>query len=40
MLENRPMDINHLETLAHTSVIPARQKQFTRGNIFNNAPVG
>ena len=33
------LEFNYLETLAKTFIIPARQNQFIKGNIFNNAPV-
>ena len=39
MLAYTPVEFNYLETLAKTSIIPSRQKQFTRENIFKNAPV-
>ena len=39
MLAYTPVDFNYLETLAKTFIIPARQNQFIRENIFNNAPV-
>ena len=38
MLANTPVEFNYLETLAKTSIIPARQNQLIQ-NIFNNAPV-
>ena len=31
--------VNYLESLAKTSIIPARRNQFIQQNIFNNAPV-
>ena len=34
-----PVEINYLETLAKTLIIPARQHQFSQENTFNNAPV-
>ena len=34
-----PVELNCLETLAKTFIIPARQNQFIQENIFNNAPV-
>ena len=34
-----PVELNYLESLAWTSIIPARQNPFIQGNIFNNAPV-
>ena len=34
-----PVENNHLETLAKTFIIPARQNQFIQENIFNNAPI-
>ena len=39
MLAYTPVEFNYLETLAKTFIIPARQNQFIRGNIFNTAPV-
>ena len=39
MLAYAPVEYNHLETLAKTFIIPARQNQFIRENIFNNAPI-
>ena len=39
MLANTPVEFNYLETLAKTFIIPARQNQFIRENIYNNAPV-
>ena len=39
MLVYTPVDFNYLETFAKTFIIPARQNQFIRENIFNNAPV-
>ena len=39
MLAHTPLEFNHLETLAKTFIIPARQNQFIQKNIFNNAPV-
>ena len=39
MLAYTPVEINYLETLAKTFIIPARQNQFIQENIFNNAPV-
>ena len=33
-----PVEINYLETLAKTFIIPASQYQFLHENIFNNAP--
>ena len=39
MLEYTPVELNYLETLAKTFIIPARQNQFIQENIFNNAPV-
>ena len=38
MLAYAPVEYNYLETLAKTFFIPARQNQFIRENIFNNAP--
>ena len=38
MLADTPVEFNYLETLAKTFIIPARQNQFIRENIFNNAP--
>ena len=34
-----PVEFNYLETLAETSINPARQIQFLQENNFNNAPV-
>ena len=39
MLAYTPVEIKYLETLAKTSIIPARRNQFIQENIFNNAPV-
>ena len=39
MLAYTPVEFNHLETLARTLIILARQNQFIQENIFNNAPV-
>ena len=39
ILAYTPVELNYLETLAKTSIIPARQNQFIQENIFNNAPV-
>ena len=39
MLASTPVEFIFLETLAKTFIIPARQNQYIRGNIFNNAPV-
>ena len=39
MLAYIPVDFNFLETHAKTFIDPARKNQFTRENIFNNAPV-
>ena len=39
MLAFTSVDFNCLETLAKTFIVPANQNQFTRENIFNNAPV-
>ena len=39
MLACTPLELNYLETLAKTFIIPARQNQFIQGKIFNNAPV-
>ena len=38
MLAYAPVEYNYLEALAKTFIIPARQSQFIRENIFNNAP--
>ena len=38
MLAYTPVEFNYLETLAKTFIIPARQNQFIRENILNNAP--
>ena len=37
MLENIPVDLNCLETLANTSTNPARQNQFIQESVFENA---
>ena len=37
MLAYGPVEYNYLETLAKTSIIPARQNKFIQKNIFNNA---
>ena len=34
-----PVEYNYVETLAKTFIIPARQNQFIRENMFNNAPL-
>ena len=34
-----PVEYNYMETLAKTFIIPARQNQFIKENIFNNAPI-
>ena len=39
MLAYTPVQLNYLETLAKTSIIPAKQNQFIHENISNNAPV-
>ena len=39
ILSYTPVEFNYLETLAKTSIIPAKRKQFIQTNIFNNAPV-
>ena len=39
MLAYTPVEFNKLETLAKTFINPARQNQFIRENISNNAPV-
>ena len=39
MLAYTPVELNYLETLEKTSIIPARQNQFIQENIFNKAPV-
>ena len=33
------VEFKKMETLAEIFIIPARQNQFTQGNIFNDAPV-
>ena len=38
MLAYSTVEYKHLEILARTSIIPARQNQFNQENIFNNAP--
>ena len=39
MLAYTSLVFNHLEILAKTFIIPARQNQFIQQNLFNNAPV-
>ena len=39
MLAYSPVELNYMETLAKTFIIPARQNQFIQENIFNNAPI-
>ena len=39
MLAYTPVEFNYLETLAKTFITPAKQNQFIRENILNNAPV-
>ena len=39
MLAYTTVELNYLETLANTFILPARQNQFIQENIFNNAPV-
>ena len=39
ILAYAPVEYNCLETLAKTFIIPARQNQFIRENVFNNAPI-
>ena len=39
LLAYTPKEFNYLETLAKTFIIPARQNQFIKENIFNKAPV-
>ena len=39
MLAYTLVELNHLETLAKTFIIPARQDHFIQENPFNNAPV-
>ena len=39
MLACTLVELNYLETLAKTFIVPARQNQFIQENIFNNAPV-
>ena len=39
MLAYTPVEFNYLETLSKSFFIPARQNQFIRETIFNNAPV-
>ena len=39
MLAYTPVEFNHLETLAKTFIILARQNQFIQENISHNAPV-
>ena len=39
MRAHTSVDFNYLETLANTSIIPARENQFFQENIFKNGPV-
>ena len=39
MLAYTPVELNYLETLPKSFIIPARQNQFIQENIFKNAPV-
>ena len=39
MLAYAPVELEYLETLVKTSIIPAGQNQFIHENIFNNAPI-
>ena len=39
MLAYTPVEFKYFETLAKTFILPARQNQFNKENIFNNAPV-
>ena len=39
MLDYTPLEFNHLDILAKTLIIHARQNQFVQENISNNAPV-
>ena len=39
MLAYTPVEFNYLETLAKIFIVPARQNQFVRENIFKNAPI-
>ena len=39
MLDYTPVQLNYLETLAKTFIIPARQNQFIQETFFNKAPV-
>ena len=39
ILAYAPVEYKHLETLAKTFIIPARQNEFVQENIFNNAPI-
>ena len=38
MLVYSPLELNYLETLASSLIIPAKQNQFNQENIFNNTP--
>ena len=40
MLAYNPVEFNHLQTLAKFFIVPARQNQFIRVNIFYNSPSG
>ena len=39
LLAYAPVEYNYLETSAKTFIIPVRQSQFIKENIFNNAPI-
>ena len=39
MLAYAPLEYNYLRNLAKTIIIPSRQNQFIRGNIFSDAPI-
>ena len=38
-LDYTPVELNHLETVVETFIIPTRENQFIRENSFDNAPV-
>ena len=38
-LEKEPAHYNYMETIARAFIIPSRQNQFIRENVFDNAPI-
>ena len=38
-LEREPAQYNYMETIARTFIIPSRQNQFIKENVFKNAPI-